>query len=226
MATRLIAIILSLVSALLCSGCARSPEGGPQPTRRLLIEMRVAGAINPNYFYYIAFDNDGDPNDGPEAVVGPPWGNGWGTGSITHFVQFSGSLPQGGYGLFRITDDTLLGKVYLGPPVFRVTPTAGGDTLRFAIDLDDIIVPPQTSGSDIETLGINFITTDITPSDPSFIGPRQWDALGDRSSNTYIRLNIIPGRIVSNTTEGLEPEGDTANANLDIVDWSIEVQQL
>lgn len=218
--------MLAVFAALALTGCARAPAGGPGAARRLVIEMRVAGVINPDYFYYVAIDNDGDPNDGPQAVVGPPWGNGWGAGAITHYVQFDTSLPQGGYGLFRIPDAGLLGKVYLGPPVNFITPGPSGNTLRFTLDLDDLVIPPQTDGNQIQTLEINFIATDVVPTDPSFVGPRQWDALGDGSSNAFLRLNVTPGQFISNGTEGLEPDGDVFHPDLDIVDWSIEVQQL
>ncbi|MDO8585965.1 MAG: S8 family peptidase [Armatimonadota bacterium] len=197
----------------------------PDTTNRLVCEVRVAGVINPNCFYYVAIDNDGDPNDGPEAVIGPPWGNGWGRASITHYVQYDTSIPQGGYGLFRIPDPDLLGKIYLGPPLNSIIPGPGGNTLRFALDLDDLALPPQTDGDQIRTLDINLIATDVVPVDPSFVGPRQWDALGDHSSSAFLRLDITPGRVISNTTEGLEPEGDVSNPDLDIVDWSIEVQR-
>lgn len=223
---RFISIAIVIAAILAAAGCARTPPGGAVSTRRLVIDVRVAGRINPNYFYYIAFDNDSDANDGPQAVVGPPWGNGWGTGTITHFMQFDDSLPQGGYGVYRIPDTTLLGKVYLGAPANFITPGPSGDTLHFVLDLDQILVAPQTSANDVQTLEINFITTDVTPNDPSFVGPRRWDALANNSSNTFIRLNVTPGRVISNTTEGIEPEGDVADPDLDIVDWSIEVQQL
>lgn len=218
-------LVILLLAILGLTGCARTPQGGPGSVRRLVIEMQVAGVINPNYFYYVAIDNDSDPNDGPEAVVGPPWGNGWGTGSITHFVQFSPTLPQGGYGVYRITDAALLNKVYLGPPVNSITPGPTGNTLRFTVDLDTLAIPPQT-GNDIQTLQINFIATDVVPLDPAFVGPRQWDALGDHTSNTFLSLTVTPGRIVSNSTEGNEPPNDVVSPDLDIVDWSIEVQQL
>jgi hypothetical protein len=223
---RLIALIVVFAATLAACGCARAPQGGPGSVRRLVVEMQVAGIINPNYFYYVAIDNDGDANDGPQAIVGPPWGNGWGTGSITHYVQFDNSLPQGGYGLFRIPDASLLGKIYLGPPVNFITPGPSGNTLRFTIDLDDLAIAPQTTGNDIQSLEINFIATDVIPTDPAFVGPRQWDALGDHSSNTFLRLNITPGTIVSNDTEGIETANDVPNPDLDITNWSIEVQQL
>ena len=224
---RLIALVIVFAATLIASGCAKAPTGGPGSIRRLVIEMQVAGVINPNYFYYVAIDNDGDPSDGPAAVIASPWGNGWGTGSITHYVQFDNSLPQGGYGLFRIPDASLLGKIYLGPPVNFITPGPSGDTLRFTVDLDALVIAPQTTGNDIQSLEINFIATDVVPTDPAFVGPRQWDALGDNSTpNRFFSFNITPGAVISNDTEGIEAPNDVPNPDLDIINWSIEVQQL
>jgi hypothetical protein len=222
---RFIAIIVVFAATLAIGGCAKAPSGGPGAARRLVITMQVAGVINPNDFYYVAIDNDGNPNDGPQAVVSVG-ANGWGTGSITHYVQFSPNLPQGGYGLFRLPDVNVNSNVYLGPPVNFVTPGPSGNTLRFTIDLDSLALPPQTSGNDIQTLEINFITTDHLLIDPNGPTVKQWDALGNHSSNSYLRLNVTPGRIVSNDTDPIEPEGDVANPDLDIVNWSVEVQQL
>jgi hypothetical protein len=224
---RVIAIVLVFAAALGLSGCANSPQGGPGAARRLVIEMQVAGVINPNYHYFVAIDNDSNPSDGPVAVTnGPPWGNGWVAGSVTHYVEYNGSIGQGGYGLYRIPDAGLVDKNYLGPPENFVTPGPSGNTLTFTIDLDSLALPPQASGNDIQTLEINFITTDDVPNNNAINALRQWDALGDHRSNLFLQLNITPGRIYSNDTEGIEPEGDVPKPDLDIVNWSIEVQQL
>ena len=43
-----------------------------------------------HYFYFAAFDTNQDPSDGPVPVVqGPYWGNGWGTGPISRFVEYN-----------------------------------------------------------------------------------------------------------------------------------------
>ncbi len=61
--------------------------------------VRFAAPVNDAFYYFIALDADGDFGaDGPLPVAaGPRWGNGWGTGSMTHFVEYH----QGRYELFR-----------------------------------------------------------------------------------------------------------------------------
>ena len=82
------------------AGCARGgPENGPgvpQWVVRFLVDF--AGPIDDTSFYFIAIDADGDFTvDGPLPVAGGPfWGNGWGTGSITHFISYN----QGRYDVY------------------------------------------------------------------------------------------------------------------------------
>ena len=87
--------LIGLALAVLpLTGCARGgPEGGgptvPQWIVRFIVDF--AGPIDDTSYYYIAIDADGDFGvDGPLPVAaGPFWGNGWGTGSITHFMEWS-----------------------------------------------------------------------------------------------------------------------------------------
>ncbi|MBC7288094.1 MAG: hypothetical protein H5T86_08655, partial [Armatimonadetes bacterium] len=94
-------VTLSLLVGGLLAGCARGGEGqqGIVPTQVMDIVVRYAGAVNDAFYYFIALDLDNDPNDGPIPVAsGPYWGNGWGTGSMTHFVEYH----QGQYQVFRV----------------------------------------------------------------------------------------------------------------------------
>src|SRR6476469_9309364 len=80
---------------LAVAGCAQTPTGvtGPPP-RQLLLTETVDGVIAPEDFYYMAMDFSGDPARGPVPVIGPPWGNGWGAGRVTHYVLIHGSQAQ------------------------------------------------------------------------------------------------------------------------------------
>lgn len=98
-----ILVAWSVVGGGLCliGGCARGgPSGGPSPVPAVVadIELTFAGPVNDSYYYFIAIDADDDINDGPVPVAaGPYWGNGWGAGSYTHYVQYN----QGVYQVFR-----------------------------------------------------------------------------------------------------------------------------
>jgi len=97
-----LALIVLVTPGLVClEGCARGGEQAPiVPEVVLEVTVRFARAVEDAFFYYAAFDTDGDFGaDGPLPVAaGPRWGNGWGTGSLTHFVEYH----QGRYELFRV----------------------------------------------------------------------------------------------------------------------------
>ena len=87
------------LSALALAGCARYPEGPGTgvnvPQRVVSFQMTVKGRINPQYYYYFAVDTDQDQGvDGPVPVAaGPFWGNGWGTGSISRYLEYHLAAP-------------------------------------------------------------------------------------------------------------------------------------
>ena len=96
-----VVVAAALAGPLGLAGCARGGEQGPVvPEVVLEVTVQFARAINDAFYYYFAFDTDGDFGaDGPLPVAaGPRWGNGWGTGSLTHFVEYR----QGRYELFRV----------------------------------------------------------------------------------------------------------------------------
>lgn len=231
---RLVFFGLVLPFILLAAGCAKSPENAAAITgKRLLITMSVAGEINPNYHYFVAFDTSGTPTPGPLPVVGSPWGNGWGTGNISNYIQFDALQPQGGYSVFRIEPNTnLLGSVYIGPPISVITPQVGSNKLQFTLDLSQLATPTMPVDQ-IQTININFITTDIIPVDPNYPGPKFYDALGP-TGNEFITISAQINQRYSNTQTGIEEPGDVRSDNsrvvnvpdLDIIDWSVEVQGL
>jgi len=184
--------------------------------------MKVAGRINPSYYYFVAFNTGPDILRGPVPVIAPPWGNGWGTGTITFFVRYA----QGGYRIFRIVPGTdNLGIVDTGSPPIRFDPPgAGGNTLRFTVDLAQIAAP-EIPADQIQSLTVNFITTDQVPEDPNFLGPKYYDALGETGSD-FLTISTAANRLYSNSEFQRESAGDvlSGDADLDIVDWSIEVR--
>lgn len=95
-------ILLVAVTLSALSGCARGPGGpGPAvPTWVIEFVLEFAAPVNDASFYFIAIDADGDFGvDAPLPVAaGPYWGNGWGTGSMTHFISYT----QGRYDVYSV----------------------------------------------------------------------------------------------------------------------------
>jgi hypothetical protein len=207
----------------LAAGCARFPQNAsPVTGKRLIITLTVAGEIDPNYHYYVAFDTSGTSAPGPLPVVAKPWGNGWGTGNITNYVVYDGLQPQG-YGVYRIVPGTdLLTKEYVGPPVSWVSPPAGANRLQFTIDLAQLATTAVPVDK-IDLVNINFITTDVVPLDPNASVDKHYDALGP-VGNDFITISVKTNQTYSNSQTAVEGPDDVALPNLDIIDWSVEVQ--
>lgn len=95
---RIALCIMGLGVIVALGGCAYG--GGPTgPEVVVDFQMRMAGPINESFYYFIPIDTDGDLGvDGPVPVAaGPNWGNGWGTGSFSHYVEYH----QGQYNVYR-----------------------------------------------------------------------------------------------------------------------------
>jgi hypothetical protein len=218
---------LVFVLPVLTAGCARTPAGisGPPP-RELILTMTVAGIISPDDFYYLALDFSGDPSKGPLPVIGPPWGNGWGTGSITHYVRIQSNQAQ----VYSIQPGTnLLQSNFLGRP-FDYQPPINNGTATVTLDMDTLV----PANSTVSTVNVNYITTDRVVVDPRFTGPKLVDAFGEDGSH-YLTIPIRTARVFTNSDfpTPIEQPGDVllvpdrvhANApNLDIVDWRVEVR--
>jgi hypothetical protein len=223
--------LLALITiAALSFGCARFPEGGSGTfTKRIRVSIRLAAPVNPDYIYIVAFRDANDPTgvEGPVPVIAPPWGNGFVAGAATHFVRYDGFLPNGGYGIFKFTDPTLLNYFQTGIPVNFVTPGPNDVRLEFEIDATQLRPDPEQA-LQLLYLQVNLLTMDIAPTDPQYTGPKFWDALGDSTSpgslNDYITIDLSTSRIYRNSEMQIEPEGDVDDPSLDIVDWTIEVR--
>jgi hypothetical protein len=210
------------------TGCARTPGGASgQPSRQLILQMTVDGVITPDNFYYIALDFSGDESRGPIPVYGPPWGTGWGSGSITHYVRIRGNQAE----VYRVRPGTnLLESEFLGRP-FDFRPPISSGTLTVTLDMDTLI--PTTSS--VTFVNINIIATDRVDVDPRFTGPKLLDAFGDTGTR-YVSIPIRTNRVFSNLDfpSPAEPRGDVLlvpdrlpsnSPNLDIADWRFEVRR-
>lgn len=216
-------------------GCAKFPEEAQPQSTRLTISFTVDGKIRTGlgqdefglpYVYMVALRVSQDANpidDGPIPVIAPPWGNGFVAGNATHFVWWSRQFSPN-YALFRFRDPLLNEYVQTGFPVTFTDVRQGDRTLRFSVDLDQLVPDPQERAR-IRSVQINFLTMDRIPQGGF---DKFWDALGDGRLPTEVnRFLLIPlttsGVYDNRRAGGIEPRGDTPDPDLDIVDWSVEV---
>lgn len=224
-----------LLTTLLASGCAKFPETAVISGKQLVITLKVAGRIEPTdstdpsirRYYFVAIDNDSDPNTGPWAVVAPPFGgNGWVTSAqaarsigVTSFLKLGPEDPTGNvYGI--LPGSFFLNTTPAQPPVNSQL-LEGGSTIRFVVDFNQIATTAFPADS-IAQLNLNFITTNELAVNPDFTYPnRIWDSLGP-SGQDYINTDTTSNR----TYSGVDDNGDVRDLDLDIVFWSVEVQSI
>jgi hypothetical protein len=201
----------------------------PNALNQLIVQVTVRGQVNPSRFYFVAFNATDDTNttQGPQPVVSCPWGNGWGAGAITHYVQVGGPNQPGFYGLYRFPQTgnpstDLLTPTYLGRPVSS-DPFQGTSTFRFTLDLDQILT---AAGVPATTLNVNIISTDRVPLNTQDCSQKLVDALGSGAGNSFATIPVTQNRIFRNQ-EAIQPEGagDESDPDLDITDWQIEVRR-
>ena len=93
---------------VLVAGCANqgSLVGPGTPSAVVDVAFTMAGPIDNTSWYYVAFDtvNDNGATFPVPVGGGPYWGNGWGTGTITHYLEYH----MGQYNLFRTQLNTAL----------------------------------------------------------------------------------------------------------------------
>ncbi|MBS1717271.1 MAG: hypothetical protein JSS72_06030 [Armatimonadetes bacterium] len=214
---------------LALASCAKFPSGGSGASgKRLTFTMTVNREINPNYVYIFALrpTNDVNPTDqGPIPVIGPPWGNGFVAGNCSYFVRWD-PLQSPKYQIYKFQDVNLTQYFSIGSPVNYVDVQPGGRTLQFDIDLSQIAnsIPDAQA---YQSLQVNLLTMDRVPQGGSG-GSKVWDALGDSQSateiNTWVTIPLNVASLYNNQRfNNLEPSGDCPDPDLDIIDWSINV---
>ncbi|QYK52607.1 MAG: hypothetical protein KF824_10115 [Fimbriimonadaceae bacterium] len=221
---------------ILCvAGCAKFPTGGViGDTKRLVFRMRVDGQLRTGqgsgqsglpYVYIIALNvstEDTPTTTGPIPIV-VPGGNGMVDGTVTHFILWN-PLASPQFQIYKFRDATLNEWFQTGIPV-NYTPTNEGDReFTFEIDLSQLValadVPNQRS------VQVNFLTMNNTNTSG---GGRIWDALGNANIpsqvNSPLTVRLNSSQIYNNQNQIItEPQGDTVDPDLDIVDWSVEVR--
>lgn len=79
-----------LAAALVGCAWGGDPEAPTPPEAVLDIWVEFAGPVDDMAYYYVAFNAaPGWTSEYPVPVAsGPYWGNGWGTGAMTHFLEY------------------------------------------------------------------------------------------------------------------------------------------
>ena len=130
----------------LSGGCAKSPVGlTTRASNRFATTLSLAGTLNPNYYYGVAFDDTGIDGVGPVAIVGnTPIQNGVVGGSFRLLVLYHLNRFQVFY---RSTpSDTRTEREISGSSgLFVFTPRATTTGLEFTIDLDARLPAPDNS---------------------------------------------------------------------------------
>ena len=232
---RNIITLLITISILFTAGCAKTPSNAVKSGKQLIITLNLAGKISPTdendpsskRYYFIAIDNDANSNTGPWAVTVPPFGGtGWVTSSqaaksvgVTSFIEYDEQNPTGN--IYNI----LAGSYFLNTTApqspIRTELLDGGSTLRFTIDFSQVATS-SIPVADINQLDISFITTNKLAVDPNYTYPgRKWDSLGSSGKN-YVTIDTTTDRTYSDQDE----TGDVSDSDLDIVNWSVEVQTI
>ncbi len=236
----LAACVLLLV--LLLAGCARYPSQHGIVTaapKTMVAEAWVRGKVDPNLFYFLVIDTDGDTTTGPVPVVtGQEYSNGLFILSPTppgqtikqpaFYVEYS-RRTAGGFQQFRLNPTT---NTYdaLGQPI-NGDITRDGAGLRVEIDLSLLGTPSPSN------LQLNWITMESDDPDTIISGKiKSYDGLGPQG-NDYLS---IPRLDVTNTwTSGANgvpdelaygtpyPDGrfesTTNNAAIDLIGWSVAI---
>jgi hypothetical protein len=234
--SRIVGRVLLLWLAAGIGGCARGPAGGGGQlvSNRLIFDWIVQGFVRDQFYYFVAIDDDANANTGPIPVIGPPLGNGWGTGSFTLSVEYH----AGQYRLLQHTrnpDGTIsAGTVVPTGLINAIAPRQlGGDEFRFELDINQLIA--QGFLRDARTLDVNFIITDQIIVNPN-VNFKTFDGLGGlgQFGNVYVTIPFQVNGSFENGTTGasMEDIGDVENCfqidgcpDLDIADWSIDVQR-
>ena len=141
MKCRVLLITGFLAAAFALGGCARGSGPGVIPEVVIEIVWEMAGAVDDSSYYYVAFDADDDEGaDFPVPVAaGPYWGNGWGTGSITHFLEYH----AGTYLLYR-ADLNVVPRQLSGGFLNVLGDVTGGDAGEYTITVSSITLGAVT----------------------------------------------------------------------------------
>jgi len=221
---------------------------------RLEVAGKINTSIDddPSTFYLYDFairaSTDPNPQDqtAPRPVLGANEPNGRMAGSPTHFVEFNGQFATvaNPFVLYRFaktsevenptdpTNDIELSS-FAESTRRRIVNfdrvENGTRVLQFELFTDQLADTDEAAQA-LQSLQVNFLSMTRPANIGS--GTRVIDAFGDTRSpqiNDYFLIDLRANRVYSGTlSPGFEPENDTIPGTLpdvDIVNWSIEVQR-
>ena len=215
--------VIALLSILLLQGCARFPADIEMTTfDRLSIKFRTVGIINPSYHYFIVFEKDDDPSDGPLPALTRPWGNGWGVPTtLTHYIHINGGYAS----------------LFMNNPEDPFQPLPNGLVISLTSiepNLMEVVINPEQffGGTVPERIDLNFIAVNELILDPNFEGTRTYDALGI-IGNDFINIEnfnlgnftVRDGDNFFNEEPGDASGSPTITDDLDFDYWEIIVER-
>ncbi len=208
--------LLPLASCLLplLNGCAKSPIGGPtvRASNRFQTTLSLAGTLNPDYYYGVAFDDAGGDGVGPVAIDGnTPILNGVMGGTFRLFILYHQST-------FRVfyrsttnnpaTEREITGTTNLFNTGFVPRATQNGLDLTINLDAQladntTYIFPHMADASGVQrvisnSFDLNFAATNTIlrgGSSNNLIKPV--DAVGAQTLSTPVEIQIPSTRTTS-----------------------------
>ncbi len=221
-------------------------------TIRLRVSGKINTAADTDpttsYIYVIAIRASTEanplPNLAPFPAINNTNPNGRVSGSPTHFVEFNTLNPNASFpfvlynfapgptaddptnptDLSRFSDTTPT----RGPIVSFVQYIPGTNEIKFDVFTNQL-VDSDALAQTLQTLQVNLLTMNRYTNQGS--GLRAWDAIGDNRVSgglSFITVDLRRNGTVNNSFLSIEPESDVSGANdpdLDIVDWSVDVQR-
>lgn len=146
--------IALLATTLIVGGCARGGESQTGTQAVMDIWVQFAGPIDDSAYYYIAFNkNPNYANLFPIPIAtGPFWGNGWGTGSMSHFLEYH----LGAYDFFQAVLQPVLRIAGGGITAASGTPS-GTDAGRYTLRIGTVTPgDASVSGTGMITAATNL----------------------------------------------------------------------
>ncbi len=189
---------------LFLAGCANSPSGGPtspnQAPNRLTVTLTTRQNLNADYYYGVAFDDNGNIGDGPRGIEGvTSIPNGVVGGNFRLLVLYRRNnfeVWRRGNPSDPATEERLLTSPFIG------TPRATANSVNFTLDLDAKVDDSRfffahngAGNLTADRFDINFVTTNTILREPTsgdIIKPV--DAYGQRTVSTSFDFQIQAAR--------------------------------